>query len=240
MSNNKKRSSLSLAIGIALGFSAAAVYAGSISDTYTTGQTLSATMMDNIKNAVNDSNTRLTTVESGKGTCAGNPDVTGDTMVRVGSVCVDKYEASISGGVARSLPNVAPAAGVNYFQAADACVKAHKRLLTNAEWQMAATGTPLGGSGCNGSGTLANTGASASCVSSYGVMDMAGNVSEWVADIVGTNAVDVSTGAVGVLRGGDTTDGVSAGPNYMVSGTTPVDTTLGNAADANRGFRCGR
>lgn len=181
-------------------------------------------------------------------TCTGNPAVAGDTMVRAGSICVDKYEASVSGGVARSVIGVLPKTGINYFDAADACAKAGKRLLTNAEWQMAAKGTPVAvtsGAGCNGSGALKNTDADPTCVSSYGVIDMVGNASEWVADIAFINSSDISdpvavTAGQGVVRGADTTDGTVANVWYMATGTSPVDTRLGNASDTFRGFRCAR
>lgn len=232
MKSNIKHSSLGWAVGILLGLvcAGAFVYAGGLS-TYNPGDTLKAADMNAIVGSIN-----------GTGGCAGNPAVPGDTMVRVGATCVDKYEASINAGVAASVANVAPATGVTWFQAADACAKAGKRLLTNAEWQTAAAGSPAGvtsGAGCNGSGTVANTGAfSAACVSSYGVVDMPGNASEWVADTVPKITTDVSN-AVGVLRGGDATDGTVANANYMFSGTSPINTTLG-ATDSNRGFRCGR
>ena len=90
-------------------------------------------------------------------------------MVRVGAVCIDKYEASVSsepnGGVqygvggtddypcddngqdctniyARSIPGVKPSADITYFQAQQALANAGKRLPTNAEWQTAVAGTP--------------------------------------------------------------------------------------------------
>jgi len=40
------------------------IIAGSIADTYTTGDTLTATMLDNIKNSVNDNDTRTSTNET--------------------------------------------------------------------------------------------------------------------------------------------------------------------------------
>jgi formylglycine-generating enzyme required for sulfatase activity len=92
-----------------------------------------------------------------------------DVMVRVGSVCIDKYEASVwsepNGGIqygvgaaddypcddngqdctniyARSIPGVKPSANITYFQAQQALANAGKRLPTNAEWQTAVAGTP--------------------------------------------------------------------------------------------------
>src|SRR2546425_1315017 len=93
-----------------------------------------------------------------------------DVMVKVGPLCVDKYEASVwsgpTGGTqygvttndypcsrtandctgataihARSVAGVRPSRQASWFQAAVACLNAGKRLLTSAEWQMAAAGT---------------------------------------------------------------------------------------------------
>lgn len=101
-------------------------------------------------------------------------------MVAVGSLCVDKYEASLwdaatggtqlsaAGGApyypcaangsdcagaiyARSVAGVNPANRVTWHQAVQACASVGKRLPTTTEWQMAATGTPEGtGDGVNG------------------------------------------------------------------------------------------
>src|SRR5438128_25123 len=121
--------------------------------------------------------------------------------VRVGTVCVDKYEASVwsinpasrelvrkvqrgkatvavltdKGAVQRgadsddydladcpdtgngctnvyavSIPGVKPARFITWFQAASACRNVGKRLLTNAEWQVAAFGTPDPGNAGDG------------------------------------------------------------------------------------------
>ena len=88
-----------------------------------------------------------------------------------------------------SIAGVHPTACVSWFQAVQACRLAGKRLPTNAEWQDAAAGTPDPGDAddhsttCNTlSAGVANTGSRKSCRSSWGVFDMVGNVSEWVAD----------------------------------------------------------
>jgi formylglycine-generating enzyme required for sulfatase activity len=133
-------------------------------------------------------------------------------MVKVGSVCIDKYEASVwsspTGGTqfgatsdnypcsdngqnctniyARSVAGVKPSAFITYFQAQQALANSGKRLPTNAEWQMAVAGTP-DTTACNvgnppALGSVANTGAKAACVSNHGANDMVGNLFEWVAD----------------------------------------------------------
>ena len=136
--------------------------------------------------------------------CRGNS--ARDEMVRVGSVCIDRYENSIwtkpIGGTritgripcaadgrdcrgvifARSVARVAPRADLTWFQAQQALANSGKRLPTSAEWQMAAAGTP-DGEGCNvSSGSAQRTGTARGCVSAYGVSDMVGNLYEWVAD----------------------------------------------------------
>ncbi len=148
--------------------------------------------------------------------CEGNGG--GDEMIKAGTVCIDKYEASVwtspTGGTqlvteaqidaacpntgqtckgkvfARSVPGVEPAHDITYFQTLQALANAGKRLPTNAEWQTAVAGTPdTGGSdsgppSCNTDSTFTpvNTGSRANCISSWGAVDMVGNVAEWVAD----------------------------------------------------------
>ena len=88
------------------------------------------------------------------------------------------------------LPRVKPSMFMNWFQAAAVCRNAGKRLLTNAEWQAAALGTPDPGASdnmtteCNvgTSGQVALTGSRGQCVSDVHAHDMAGNVAEFVAD----------------------------------------------------------
>jgi formylglycine-generating enzyme required for sulfatase activity len=90
-----------------------------------------------------------------------------------------------------SLQSVTPSAFITWFQAQEACANAGKRLPTNAEWQVAADGTPdpgpdNGTTDCNSvaGGALSLTGARSRCVSARGAFDMVGNVAEWMAEWV--------------------------------------------------------
>lgn len=135
--------------------------------------------------------------------CQGNDP--SDVMVLAGSLCVDKYEASIwdapTGGnqitgaipcnangqncsniYARSAAGVQPRVQITWLQAQRALANSGKRLLTNAEWQQAVAGTP-DSTACNiNNPPLSNTGANAGCVSRFGVNDMIGNIEEAVGD----------------------------------------------------------
>jgi formylglycine-generating enzyme required for sulfatase activity len=224
--------------------------------------------------------------------CVGNGP--SDVMVKVGPLCVDKYEASIwefadatgtaygvfagqaaypAGFVANgnwttavyavSKAGVLPSTSVTWFQAQQACALSGKRLLTNAEWQMAAANTPDSTS-CNvSSGVVANTGSFASCVSNWNVNDMVGNVWEWVADWIQGSATTwaPSTGYAGTdygndfmlgtnpayyqganstnfpsvpIRGGNWGNGTSAGVFALYADNGPT-----NAVNSI-GFRCAR
>lgn len=132
-----------------------------------------------------------------------------DEMVRVGSICIDRYEASlwdapvggnqITGEIpcningedcdniyARSVAGVQPRAQISWFQAQQALANSGKRLPTSAEWQMAVAGTPDDGVSCNVN--LADPGVAVAtrffrfCASRWATYDMVGNLWEWTAD----------------------------------------------------------
>jgi len=70
---------------------------------------------------------------------------------------------------------------MTWFVAAKAAINAGKKLLSNAEWQAAALGTARSSGNGIANGSTWNTVANQD-VSQYGVVGMAGNLWEWVAD----------------------------------------------------------
>lgn len=197
-----------------------------------------------------------------------------DEMIWVGGVCIDKYEASIwdapTGGnqitgpipcsrngqdcdniYARSVAGVQPRIEMTWWQAQQALANSGKRLPTNAEWQMAAAGTPdpgatPGSEDCNTNSLGAEpTGERENCVSRWGAHDMVGNLWEWVADwdedaagceswpsefadfgedvsCVGRGDGDATTRLPGaLLRGGSYDGGELAGPFAVAAGNPP-------------------
>ena len=163
---------------------------------------------------------------------------------------IDKYEASrydSSGSsegsgseIACSIGGVQPWRNVSYSKAKSACEEAGKHLCTRAEWLAACKSLGAGypypygpaydASKCNGDGAesaAAVAGQYAGCASLQGVLDLSGNVREWV-------------------RGDDTGDSGLAGGGFTDSELgllcenfiLPVGGASDYAAGIGDGFRC--
>jgi formylglycine-generating enzyme required for sulfatase activity len=173
--------------------------------------------------------------------------------------CLDNGQNCANDIYAVSLPSVAPAAFVTWFQAQEACANSGKRLPTSAEWQAGANGTPdpgpdNGTTDCNtASGAAPLTGDRGSCVSARGAFDMVGSVAEWMADWVPRPTVCVGWASFSnddmCLAGADDTQpipaalvrgGAFASVGGPKAGPLAVHPFLLNRAAAFIGFRCAR
>lgn len=150
-----------------------------------------------------------------------------------------------------------PVSCVRWQDALTYCRFVHKRLPREVEWELAARGTtgalyPWGGSqsACVFAVTLirdnsgrsctygrpARVGSRASGASVFGVLDLSGNVEEWVSDwyAPGPSSFEPTSGASHVLRGG----GWLSSPNA----SRATSRNWGSAMEAgpNVGFRCAR
>lgn len=169
-----------------------------------------------------------------------------------GPFTIDAFEASIEDGKARSVPGVAPARGVTWYEAKAACEAVGKRLCTEGEWLSACSGTVAvddDGDGVyskddlegrqhvygehyregwcadgrkKGEGADLLTGNHPRCVTPEGVYDLEGVMKEWVG----------VTPDRAALKGGSYYSGTSARCAYYLDGESP------ETQDESIGFRC--
>ena len=102
-------------LGIALVAISGIVLAGPVTDPaipYVDGDSLNASKMNSIRNAVNDNDTRITALQNGTPTC-------GASMTAVGPSCVDTVRQAIQ---------------TSWIAAVETCRAAGKRLLTPGEF----------------------------------------------------------------------------------------------------------
>jgi sulfatase modifying factor 1 len=192
--------------------------------------------------------------------------------VRLDAFYIDKYEVTNARFRKYFVPeerysrsfelNEQPVVGVTWYQARDYCKRVGKRLPTEAEWEKAARGTnghiyPWGNRratcslavmgltmpSCNRGFSTWEVGSRPRGASPYGAMDMAGNVTEWVADrYSGTyyrisppkNPKGPSGGGLRVLRGGAWFNSTMLLRAAFRTGFDPNETNHGV------GFRCAK
>lgn len=150
-----------------------------------------------------------------------------------------------------------PVSCVRFEQAERFCRARGKRLPREVEWELAARGTegrrfPWGDGpgGCRAAATLLHDATGRTCTgrrpspvgthpagaSPYGILDLAGNVEEWVGDFYAESVADLapSAGAARVLRGG----GWLSRPSDARATSRSWASSL--EAGPNVGFRCAR
>jgi Sulfatase-modifying factor enzyme 1 len=204
-------------------------------------------------------------IQLGKATAA-DLAASGATLLGIGvhdfAPCADNGQNCTDDIYAVSLPGVTPSSAITWFQAQAACENARKRLPSNAEWQVAAAGSPDPGSDddatdCRTSSALlfgaVPTGSRSKCKSARGAFDMVGNLSEWVADwaprsaACGLWSAGISGDDLQCMAGAATTQepgALARGGNWTSSGLAgpfAVDALSGPSYFAGTiGLRCAR
>lgn len=197
------------------------------------------------------------------------PTCSPEGMAKLGGIWMDIYDASVddaitlsSGklltGTTKSVYNANPLTGtegLNWYHFNELAKRTGKRMITFAEWLMAAEGSPQGNDGDNvnawskTTNTARNpTGTVVRAVSAYNICDCVGDVHEWLDEFfhdptattggwqdpmtgqsVGQLYMYSATGLHAILAGGAWTYGVIAGSRCVSLGTYPwsVDTHTG-------------
>jgi formylglycine-generating enzyme required for sulfatase activity len=153
--------------------------------------------------------------------------------VQVPTFCIDEYEHPNQKG---ALPTI----NMSWLEAKQACESAGKRLCTEEEWEKACKGAgnarfPYGNDfdaslcntkdAANTNRAMAASGSFPQCRSSYGVMDLSGNVAEWTSSTA-------SNSQVLAQKGGNSTREATAVRCSARKAAVP------NERSASVGFRC--
>ncbi len=123
--------------------------------------------------------------------------------------CIDKYEYPNKKGET-------PLSGISYFDARRLCRQENKRLCSPEQWYLACSGGgkrvyPYGNSYmqkiCNTgshikSGKPVISGERDNCLSAYGIMDMSGNLAEWISGGGDSHTGRAAGGAFSSIEGG--------------------------------------
>jgi len=191
--------------------------------------------------------------------CDGQVDEGTDQLVHIKrgafDFYIDKYEASRPDATASTagtdeshlcgIPNRMPWTGASFDEAKGACEASGKRLCHITELEEACVGAtnrtyPYGnsyvGANCNGidapGSAPAPTGSFANCVSSDGVYDLSGNVSEWSDEKHGTTTGNPGYDIMSLQGGSFLT------PSNGLTCKFDFDVISTNAVLPSLGFRC--
>jgi hypothetical protein len=246
MSSNHKRSSLGWALGISLGIacSTGVVHAGSIGDTYTTGDTLTAGKMDNIKAAVNDNDARIGGVIANTQAGALKTAVDGNTTnitTLTGRVTTNEGDITTLQTDVTNLQNGTPTCGAGTTAVGPICVD-NTRAAASTTWIAAVNA-------CRTAGKRLMTPSEYMAAKSLGTIpDMATNGEyEWVNSVASNASADATI--AGGFAGRLTASYMGPATAAAIGGTSPTpvdgDIFFGNNAAYDAGFafiyyRCAR